>query len=311
MTNYGASAAFGRMSYEEAPLMKNVRNPDTKRRQRMNLASLVQTILIPWFIFSIVAWALSFELHWQRPVLCYWVVAGFLLLVLGCGFSSLNSRKELFPAQAPSWIHLFFITSALAWTGGVVVGTFNFYTYVKPERELEMLNTYVDVDPTQMRGQQLMDASVVQFTKGTWIDVAKSMGFKNKVMYCVAPISFGNTTLATYDFWAVGTNCCDGNQPSFKCVDPDAARAEGRGAVRIFSEKQRGFYRLAVQQAEATFGIKASHPLFFGWVGDVVAQEQSWRTASQNLFFFAIAIALVIQASIVITACLGFARISQ
>ena len=38
--------------------------------------------------------------------------------------------------------------------------------------------------------------------------------------------------------------------------------------VRLTNDEDHPYYRLAVQQAEVKFGIKAVHPLFFTWSRD-------------------------------------------
>ncbi|CAE7450804.1 unnamed protein product [Symbiodinium natans] len=129
-------------------------------------------------------------------------------------------------------------------------------------------------------------------------------GFKNSDLYCVAPIinknaskaaspacpqkavhskhlqqrSFGSTCFAeaapvSYDYWAVGLNCCD--QSGFRCGEYDKPSA--RSGVRLLNEEQRQFYVLAVKEAEATFGLKATTPLFFFWVEDAKALQSSWK----------------------------------
>merc|ERR1740127_237767 len=127
---------------------------------------------------------------------------------------------------------------------------------MKDYMSMRHLNTYTDINPTTMRGQQLMDAGSVTFTNTTRVDVTRSMGFRNYDTYCVAPITVPELNSSVYDFWAVGLNCCPGVQPSFNC--PNARVRGSRGGLRLLRSADRPFYRLAVQQAEVAYNITAA-----------------------------------------------------
>ncbi|CAK0811742.1 unnamed protein product, partial [Prorocentrum cordatum] len=149
------------------------------------------------------------------------------------------------------------------------------------------LNSYKGVDPSRVDGQRLLDAGTVEFAAGTRLDLSKSMGFKNSVMYCVAPIVLGDFPPAVYDFWAVGTDCCSEHSADFACGEYD--NPDARSGLRLTSTSQKEYYALAVEQAEATYGVKASNPVFMTWMQDPDLEVgQYWTDATR--FFALVAI---------------------
>jgi hypothetical protein len=176
------------------------------------------------------------------------------------------------------------------------------------------LNDYAAVDVTRMRGAELMDGGRLTFINGTFLDTRMALGFKNLHTYCVTPISMKTKKgvpdeLFTYDFWAVGLNCCSGDTGDFKCGEYDNPNA--RGGLRVLEDDTRAFYRLAVQQSEAMFHIRANHPLFFYWGENPTEEMDSWKAEGFKWFCIVLLVHFFWQLFIVTLAVGGFKQLSH
>lgn len=186
-------------------------------------------------------------------------------------------------------------TSVLAWLVGYFAGDWNYVTNMQPYYEITDLNVYPAVDPSKFEGSQLMDAGMIQFTQGSTLWLEKAVGFKNEDIYCVVPIrAASNVTQLTYDFWAVGLNCCSAHRPDFACGE--FANPKARWGLRFMDDKylnsQRNMFLLAVKEAEAAYNLNVSHPVFLYWLEDPLAEvdaheEHGYRTFVNCVFGYA------------------------
>lgn len=264
------------------------------QRQRLNVVPVFQCLLLPWLFFCVIHAVMCFHWHYaQRPV-CFAVVGAGLVLVLVLGgvavYSGVRKARSARagePMKPPSWLIFFAVTSLAAWVLAVVLGDLNFWTNMQPYYDYANLNEHWRVDPSQIQGQELMDAGRIHFTNNTVVDVQRSMGFRNLDMYCVAPITVKAPEgtlkpLETYDFWAVGLDCCSANSADFHCGE--FANPNAHQGLRLLRDEQRPFFRLAIQQAEAAHSIKATHPLFFYWTADATSEMESFRMDGYRYF---------------------------
>mmetsp|Transcript_309 Transcript_309/g.864 ORF Transcript_309/g.864 Transcript_309/m.864 type:complete len:331 (-) Transcript_309:55-1047(-) len=302
----GGAVSYGAMppAYGGAPLMAEKANAEPPRhRSRINVTAVLICLVAPCILFCTVSAALSFPLRRESPALAgIAVVVAALIMVASVylAISTTYKRWEGKTMREPFWYIFFGATMALSFTGAYGLGETNWWNNVLPYMDLQTLDTRYNVDPTTTLGQQLMDVGRVVFAEGSHVDVTRSIGFKNVDQYCVAPIVHNTPGVApeSYDFWAIGLNCCSGGSPDFHCGD--YANPGARGGLRIARADQREFYRLAVQQAEAAYNMRSQHPLFFYWVADPGAELESYKADARksfflgNLSFFAMQLLLVL-----------------
>jgi hypothetical protein len=280
-------------------------------RQRMNLLAIGLSCFLPWILFCLLFAMLSFSWHYSRPHICEAVVAVLGVVIGIMLIHQLLGAFRRFVAgeastEAPSWGIFFWGSMMLALLLAVYFGNRNFWKNMQPYSDLRSLSDYNDVDPALQYGQEYMDAATVIFAQNVTLDFRKAASFKNSETYCVVPITGGilnNVPLNSYDFWAVGKNCCSGSkagpqtaytwspdasinadgamETNFQCGDMNS---EIHGGVRVVHDDDRAFYRLAVQQAESSYAIKAIHPLFFKWVSDPPQYVTSYRKEAYRVY---------------------------
>jgi len=315
---YSATAIPGYGAYGEAPIAGGKLHgvgesgPFLRaQRRRMNFVPILLSLFVPWMLFCLIFGVLTFPVHYHNPVVTWSVViVGALVTVFSGLFARAQALFKGYDAErSPSWIIFFFASMAIAWLVGLYGGEANYEQHVQPYLDMHNLGTYSDVYPNRLLGQQMMDAGMITFAEGSRVEVSKSMGFRNVGLYCVAPIVIGDQPLATYDFWAVGKGCCSGYKADFHCKhfnDPNAL-----GALRLMNDDDRAFYRLAVQQAEATYDIKASHPLFFEWVVDAPGTVDEWYDEGKRTYLMGVFTYFVVQAFLVACAAVAFSKIGH
>lgn len=284
-------------------------------RQRMNIIAACQCLLLPWILFCLLFAVKSFDIHYKQPSLCMFCVGVGLFVVAATGVLAARAAMQKVnndPSRAPSWFMFLFLTTTAAFVMAVVLGDLNYYTNMKPYSDYTNLNEHHDVDPSQSWGQGLMDAGRVFFNANASLDLRRSMGFVNLETYCVAPVTVRSDAagellpLASYDFWAVGLGCCSGNAADYHCGEFNNPSAHS--GLRLLADEQRAFFRLAVQQAEAAYAIKATHPLFFYWAQDATAEMESFHQEAIKYYLIGMIVHFAWQ---LLCVCLAMAAYSQ
>lgn len=291
--------------------------PLLSQRRRLNLVAICICLFVPWLLFCLMYSVTSFRLYYKSPAAAYLIALLGLLFVCFLGVRAAHAIRAHCsrgddPFYEPTWYVFLFITSLIAWILGVYYGLHNFYYRMESYYGIENLGNYHDVDPATTRGQQLMDAGRVIFKPGTHLDLQKSMSFMNNDLYCVTPIVSANHSLKgaeSYDFWAVGTNCCCGESvrdAKFQCGEYGNIRASA--GLRLMRDEQRPFYRLAVQQALSSYNIKSEHPLFFHWVQDPIVATEALNWEGHRQFLFGVYLHFAFQLACVCLAACCFAK---
>jgi len=266
-------------------------------------AELIGCLIAPLLVFLAVFWLRSFSLHYKSEssadIMCYC----FLIVPFVAAMNAFQQRKVV----DPKLMILLALMSLAAWLSAVILGDFNFHFNMKPFYDVRQLNNYPAVDPAKYGGQQLMDAGMIEFTPGTKLLPQKSMGFKDGDVYCVAPIVSGSTNQSTYDFWAVGVNCCSGRVPDFECGE--YSNLHSMKGLRLMDQEKREMFRLVVTKAEAEFNLKVSHPIFLYWLSDPESEVRAYQDDGWKYFVTVSFSFFCIQLAVLAVATIAFAKV--
>jgi len=241
-------------------------------RRAMNSHAIALMYFLPWLLFLVAYLVCATALRYDRTELCgdiYYLLVAVVVVTWLLTARSWKRKLQHDPYRQPSWLLVAAVLLTLALLCGTVFGDMNFWYHTQPAHDLENLNTYGNqtrLDPSFTKGQEVMDAGRIFFSQGAHLDLSKSMTFKNLDNFCVAPIVIGSKQLRSYDYWAVGVNCCAAGGTHFSCGE--FANPRAKAGLRLMKDDQRPFFRLAVQQAESSYGITAEHPIFLDWMAD-------------------------------------------
>lgn len=273
----------------------------------LNVAPLFLNLLLPWAIFSFCCGLTSFWVMYSHPAFARMAVAFLLFIWLGSMILAVRYRRA---SPEPTWYTYASLMFGLAIMSGTSLGSSNFERYMRPYYEIQDLKVVHELATGVETGQNFMDAGVVFFSNGSHFDGTRSWHFKHNTLYCVAPIIVHSSRPATqtYDFWAVGKDCCSLGSSDFRCGSWNNPKA--RSGIRILGQ-DTPFYRLAVQQAETMYGIKAAHPLFFEWVEDPLEEVYRWNAQAFKNFLFLTAFALVVSLAGLTVATWNFAWVGR
>lgn len=269
--------------------------------------SMLGAILFPLFVFIYVFWVnISYWRHYHY----FWaMVAGpWLCLAISCVFLAMGyvqysngdrSRSRIVIATALTF------ATCYGWHNGDHV----YWNLMYPYYEYQDSSAYQNIDPSQDFGQAYMDAGKVYFKEGSFVATTKSKAFQNHGIYCVAPIvrqpienqdgvnevdqvgPLAAPASGTFDWWAVGKDCCDPNGGQFTCGE--ASNPLARSGMRMLDDSQRPFFLMGVQAWSTKFDLPATHPLLFYWVQDPLLQEDTFNLQTNQNFLKYIAMAFL------------------
>jgi hypothetical protein len=233
------------------------------------LRDILLSVLVPPLQFTLVSQVLTFHVHYNHPWLA-WILASVGLVPIVMAHLSLKKWNR-------AWLRFFFYQLLCAFLVATFVSEMNFWYCMAPFYSLRAMKTYTEIDPAMVLGQRLMDAGKINFVDHARVVTDLAMSFTTWDVYCVAPISTPmglpsqGSQLASYDFWAVGVGCCQSGTPSFNCGEYKNPAAHS--GLRSVDTEQATYFRLAVEQAEAAYGLQARDPVFVYWVSNADNEE--------------------------------------
>jgi len=223
--------------------------------------------------FALLVFGLSSYIRFRFELAVYIglgvIIAAFVVPQLVKNVRMLRTKAD---RSSRIWLLSMTIVSCV---GGYYAGQFVNREYKHPYYEYAQLKIYKGVDTKAEPGARFTDAGIVYFKGGTGLKRNRNACLKNDHAYCVAPIvQCGETGVCgeldsltdtgSFDYWAVGKDCCGCPAGEFRCGMWDNPLTHA-GLRLLNEEKDSLYYRLAVKQWEATYGKSAKQPLFFDW----------------------------------------------
>jgi len=274
----------------------------------MNVVPMFLNLILPWGAFVIVCGICSSWMMYTQPGAALSIVAFVFGLWALSVVAAVRARKG---NPEPTWFSYAALMVGIAVISGTACGLTNYSIYKRPYYAIHDLKTMHHVNAGTMRGQNMMDVGIMHFTEQNQLDGLKSWHFKHGTLYCVAPVVSNGSAPETqsYDFWAVGQECCSLSSSDFRCGSWGSVDAHS--AIRLLDDEAAPYYRLAVKQAETMYGIVANHPIFFEWTVDPEYEVNAMNKMAFKHFLLMAAVAFVASLFCVVMATCKFSWIGR
>jgi hypothetical protein len=258
-------------------------------RRRLDAQSIFLGVTVPVLLFVGTFVVMSFKLFYAHTTASLLLVSLGFLFVLTLSALSFYTIKNWKRTGMKTW-HLFLVlTGFLACVLGLILGYLNFTMNASRYYDYVSLRRVVNVDPGEIQGQQVLDAGEIDFKMGTKIDRQLNMMYYKTQGWCVAPIiSRDGAPLASYDFWAVGKDCCSSRQGDFSCgyvwTSWDNSGTTPSG-LRVLDDADIAGYKLAVEQASSAYNIQVNRPIFLNMMKTPYVLIRSYWTKAMNFTY--------------------------
>lgn len=258
-------------------------------RIRMNIVPLFINLCVPWAIFVFCAGTNAFWIRWAHPgcaAACLGLVGLLVAISLLVAFWARRRDPD------PTWFSYLALISACMAVAGAVAGNGIYTSYSRKYYEIMDLKIAKGIDASVTQGTSVIDAGIFEFLPGNHFKTDFSWHFIRGTVYCVAPIISNTSDVPlhqTYDFWAVGKDCCSTSASDFRCGSWGSAKA--KSGIRVMDPGDTAFYRLAVQQTTSLYDILAPNPIFLTWAASPELEVTSWTQQAFKDYLVNVAVA--------------------
>jgi len=286
---------LGTLPPEQEQLLKTYLFPigQVKSDDRFRWRLIFLWTCIPWCTCSLIVILLSLQFRYVYPT-----VAMILALLVSCAglIPPTLQLRQADTMQKRSWAFYGLFAVCVASLTSLYLGEYAFGVFSKHYHELTELKSYKAVDPAIAHGQQLYDAGRIKFQPYARLDRAHPGCFQTHTRFCVAPIvsrAEGSEVVpptGSFDFFAVGKDCCNCAGGDFRCGDWDSVA--NPGGLRMLDTVDESYYQLAVDQWAATYRRQAVRPIFVHWTSQVDGNYHGLLEMSQAMVALTCALSL-------------------
>eukprot|EP00929_Paragymnodinium_shiwhaense_P017849 TRINITY_DN12765_c0_g1_i1.p1 TRINITY_DN12765_c0_g1~~TRINITY_DN12765_c0_g1_i1.p1 ORF type:complete len:294 (-),score=55.61 TRINITY_DN12765_c0_g1_i1:70-951(-) len=250
--------------------------------------SLMATVL-PWGIFMLNLLLCSNVYH-RSPKTVFLIVG--MIFVVTLPFLGTSVRKE-----RPVVFCLAAVCLGLE-IFGIGAGLLTYDCVLKRYRFFDDAWFYTNVLPSDPAAGYV-DAGKIVFADEAKLDFSHTIGFKDKTVYCVTPVTDDAGLAGKVQFWAAGLDCC-GPRSGFVC--DDAWDPQARAGLVLNDEMHshfqgdvRSHYMDAIKQAEAAYGISsADDPVLVRWVVNPDKVQENLWSMGLGMLIVSSAVALLV-----------------